>query len=411
MKKVLILVLVAAIACGAAWLTASKKHRFLRTDHGQREALWLAEKAQLEADLAAARHRQASIAPVSIAPPIANTVTPTNPAGPVKAMSAQDLMARLIALSIEASTNKNRNYRQMIAQLENLAALGPVAVPVIREFLRQNQDAVFATDGPPPGKGPKWKQDTALPASLRSGLVDTLKRIGGPEAEQLLSETLSSTGRGYEVLSIARALEEMAPGKYRDVVLATAQSLFANPPTADSSTRLDQQSREYLADVLRQYGDANTLAQIGGQLVTANGRVDQAALSVLERAAAQDALPIVYQALQDTRITDPQQREPLLELAMNHVGADQQAGELFMAVMQSRDVSAQLQQRAIRHLAGEGLENEDAPTAHDVQMLQSRLQYLDAVRPSLADPRLVVEWERTRARIAGRLAPPQPNIP
>ncbi|MHC1765071.1 MAG: hypothetical protein AB9869_12345 [Verrucomicrobiia bacterium] len=129
-------------------------------------------------------------------------------------------MAQLTALGAETGTNRNRIHRQLIAQFENLAALGPAAVPAIREFLRQNLDADFLTDGPPPGRGPKWKQDAALPASLRSGLIDTLTRIGGAEAEQLLVETLSSTARGYEVLKLARALEELAPGKYRESVLA-----------------------------------------------------------------------------------------------------------------------------------------------------------------------------------------------
>jgi hypothetical protein len=418
MNKIVILLLVAATGFGAAWLMSSRKLNSIRAEQAQREAAWLAEKSRLEsslsrleADLETARSHQTpgvSASPGGSAP---HLVSSARPAAPTPSVAAQDLMSRLTALSVEASTNKSRNYRQIIAQLENLAALGPAAVPAIREFLQQNQDAVFQTEGPPPGKGPKWKQDTAPPPSLRSGLIDTLKRIGGPEAEQLLAETLSSTGRGYEVLSIARALEEIAPGKYRDSVLATAQSLLANTPTGEQPTRLDQHSREYLYDALRQFGDATTLAQVAGQVVTANGTVDEAAISLLERGAAQDTLPIIYQALQDPRITDPKQREPLLELAMNHVGADAQAGELFMNVMQSPDVSTQLQQKALRHLAGEGLENEDAPTPRDVQVLQSRLQYLDAIKPSLGDPKLAAEWEKARSRIAGRLAPPQPKSP
>jgi hypothetical protein len=407
MKNILLLVLTAAVAFAAGTLITSRKLHAFKMEQAQREAAWLAEKSQFEAELATARQRQSAPAPAPapVTPIPPNAALRTNASSPANPAPGYDLMARLATVSVQASSNKAPNYRQIIAQLENLTALGPAAVPAIRDFLRQNQDTVFAQTGPPPGKGPKWKQEAAMPASLRAGLLDTLKRIGGPEAEQLLVETLASTGRGYEVLTIARALEEVAPGKYRGTILSTTQSLLANPPAGEFATRLDQHSRDYLFQVLGQYGDANTLAQIGGYLVGPDGTVDEAVVGLLEKGAAETTLPIVYQALQDSRITEAKQREPLLELAMNHVGADPQAGELFLAVMQSADTSVRLREKALRHLAGEGLENEDAPTARDQQVLQSRLQYLDAVRPALADPVLVSAWEKTRARIAGQLTP------
>lgn len=417
-NRIVALLLVAATGFGAAWLMAHRSSQSLRRQHAQREASWLVEKSQLEftlerleAELEAVRSRTDPAGSGSTAR-AAKAPSSTRPSGaPTSAASAQDLVTQLTALSAETGTNRNRIHRQLIAQFENLAALGPAAVPAIRDFLRQNLDADFLRDGPPPGRGPKWKQDAALPASMRSGLIDTLTRIGGAEAEQLLVETLSSTARGYEVLNLARALEELAPGKYRESVLAAAQSLLTNPTFVEEPTRLDQHSREYLYEVLGQYGDASALVQVGQQLVAGDGMVDEAAISLLERRPATDTLPIVYQALQDPRLIDPKQREPLLELAMNHVGADAQAGELFLEVMQSQDTSIQLRQKALRHLPGEGLENEDAPTPRDAQVLERRLQYLDAIKSSLTDPSLVTDWEKARSRIAGRLDPLQPTSP
>jgi hypothetical protein len=377
--------------------------------HSQRKAELHAEIARLQTELEAAQLKAMQPAPASL--PSASRAGSPSPSTPIHSANqpvAGDpgaVISRLVDWSLNASTNKQRHHRQLIVQLEKLVEMGSAAVPAIRDFLSKNQDVVFANDGPPPGKGPKWKQDTALPASLRDGLIDTLKRIGGPEAESLLAQTLTATGRGYEVMTVAKALEEIAPGKYRAAALSAAQDLLA-APAGETATRLDAHGREYLYDVLSRYGDANTLAQVSGRLVTANGAVDEAALKLFEKAPATASLPAVYQALQDPRLTDPRQREPLLEAAMNHVGADAQAGDLFLNVMQSTEVSPRLQEKALRHLAGEGLENEDAPTARDLEVLRSRLGYLEAVRPGVTDPKLTAELEKTRTKIVTRLWPP-----
>lgn len=410
-KKSLLFLTALVLVAVVTWKVASHRQPVPTLEPSDREAELQAETARLRMELERARleaHRAAPVAsPAALqAGRLSASVSTNLPAAP-SSQNAEAVIARLVDWSLDASTNKQRNTRQLIAQLEKLVEMGPAAVPAIRDFLARNEDVVFANDGPPPGKGPKWKQDAALPASLRDGLIDSLKRIGGPEAESLLAQSLTATGRGYEVLTIAGALEQIAPGKYRDAALSAAQTLLAAPATGGAATRLDAHSREYLYDVLARYGDANTLAQVGGQLVSANGTVDEAALKLFEKVPASASLPAVYQALKDPRLTDPRQREPLLEVAMNHVGADAQAGELFLSVMQSAGVSPRLQEKALRHLAGEGLENEDAPTARDLGVLQSRLQYLDTVRPALTDPKLVAELDKTRAKIVNRIAPPK----
>lgn len=406
-KKSLLFLTALVLVAVSTWQIARHRSPGTPVETSPREAELLAEVARLQAELAQSRLDVHRTVPASSSSAPFRTAVSTNSTTPPVTGQAGAVISRLVDWSLDASTNKQRNVRQWIAQLEKLVEMGPAAVPAIRDFLARNEDVVFANDGPPPGKGPKRNQDAALSASLRDGLIDTLKRIGGPEAEALLAQSLTSTGRGYEVLTIAGALEQIAPGKYRDAALSAAQTLLAAPSSDEAATRLDAHSREYLYDVLARYGDANTLAQVGGQLVSGNGTVDEAALKLFEKVPASASLPVVYQALQDPRLTDPRQREPLLEAAMNHVGADTQAGDLFLSVMQSADVSARLQEKALRHLAGEGLENEDAPNARDLGVLQSRLQYLDTVRPALTDPKLLAELDKTRAKIAKRLAPPK----
>jgi hypothetical protein len=253
-QTVICLIAVAALGYAVASLVALNDSKTLIAQHARREAQWLDEKSQLEAELMDARNRPApAFTPLSqLAPPSAAGAAPA--ALTINAATAPDIVAVAAQWSLANGPKKNRDYRPLIADLEKLVALGPAAVPAIRDFLQQNQDAVFEAKGPPPCKGPKWKRDTAPPASLRAGLIDSLKRIGGPEAEQLLAETLTTTGRGYEVLIIAHALEGMAPGKYRDAVVSTAQTLLANMPPGDQPTRLDRMSKDYLNDVVREYG-------------------------------------------------------------------------------------------------------------------------------------------------------------
>jgi len=263
MKRVVIFVAAAiayaAVVFAGALFVSSKELKTLAARHAEAEARLVAESNQLKAGLAEARNRPAIVVPsaplraATATTVAASEVSAVNAAAIPNLATAPNVIARMTDWSVANSTNKNRDYRPLIGQLEKLVEMGPAAVPTIRDFLQQNQDVVFETQGPPPGKGPKWKQETAPPASMRAGLIDSLKRIGGSDAEQLLAETLTSTGRGYEVFAISRALEGMAPGKYRDTALATAQNLLANAPPLEQSTRLDKMSKDYLNDVVKEF--------------------------------------------------------------------------------------------------------------------------------------------------------------
>nr|MDQ3621746.1 hypothetical protein [Verrucomicrobiota bacterium] len=269
MKKVTALFIALALGYAIAWAASAKRSRMLTTRHAQREVQWLAEKGRLEAELVQLRNRTALAAGSEARPPAPAGSMPEAYTPTLETPSAQNVIARLQHFGLDASTDDSRKYRQLISELERLVEVRPAAIPAIRDFLRQNRDVVMEQrEGPPAGKGPKWKQDTAAPPSIRAGLIETLARVGGPDAEQLLRETLSATTRGYEVLAIARALEAMAPGKHRAAVLTAAQHLLAETPTADPATRLDEHTRDYLYDVLAEYGNAATVAQVSRGLLS-----------------------------------------------------------------------------------------------------------------------------------------------
>lgn len=73
-------------------------------------------------------------------------------------------------------------------------------------------------DPKPAGTAPASATATASKLAPQA-IIERLKEIGGPEAEQLLAQTLRPNSRPAEVLQLAQMLEQMAPGKYRDTAL------------------------------------------------------------------------------------------------------------------------------------------------------------------------------------------------
>src|SRR6185503_1769266 len=164
--------------------------------------------------------------------------------------------------------------------------------------------------------------DSILPLSLRFGLFDAARQIGGVEAESLLADVLGATGRGVEVAWLARTLQEIAPDKYRDVALAAARELLARPLATNAASPLDRNERDQLFGVLTLYGDASYVGAAQAQLVRTDGEVDRSALRYLQQSLGQQAVPIAAQWYNDPRLTDPAKKEPFARLALNYVGTD-----------------------------------------------------------------------------------------
>lgn len=92
------------------------------------------------------------------------------------------------------------------------------AVAAIAEFLATNRDTIFG-----PEEIGLLGYNTA-----REALLDALARIGGPEAIAAMSQALHATASPAEVAMLARNLEALAPGQYRqESVLAAREALVA----------------------------------------------------------------------------------------------------------------------------------------------------------------------------------------
>lgn len=377
MKLFVTLLVAAGLGFIAAWFTVSAQNS---AKLKAMEASWLREKQELLARIESARHHRPP--PVIVQAP----AEPSEPTIPNNA-SAAEIMERLKAFRLGSA--QGRSGRQLIYHLESLAQLGADALPVIRDFLARNEDLEYVGDG----RG----RESLIPASLRLGLFDVLRRIGGPEAEALLVDVLKTTGRGLEVLSVSRILEEMSPGKYRDLAIASAHELLSNPIAVSNPSRLDQRSREHLLELLANLKDNSYASVAQTQVVRPDGRIDETMLRYLERTTGDNYLSYVQQAYNDPR-TRPEQKEPLVDAVIERVGQHPQAAQLLHSMVTDESLPPKLREEAIRELDDEGI-NEDNPGPNDLPIIIERWRILQALRPDVRDPNLLQFVDRISANL------------
>ena len=115
------------------------------------------------------------------------------------------------------SKSRRSNSRRLNFLLESLIRQGDIAVPYIREFLNRMEDVDYAIrregekdeDYDKRYRNFRATLNFSQPPSMRIALIDVLAEIGGLLAESTLVEVLSTTGRGFEVAYIAKALQGM----------------------------------------------------------------------------------------------------------------------------------------------------------------------------------------------------------
>jgi hypothetical protein len=406
MKRSLTLVVAAAVACAMTALIVS--HRLNSRNEAElnaQRAAWQKEKADLEAALENAG-RPARVSTVPAASALAPTV-----ATPAKATPA-NLIARLTALKASAGPNQSRLARRAIHALEELIAAGPDALPAIREFLARNEDLDLPGGQSKGGRG-SVPNDFVVPPSLRFALFDVAKQIGGADAEKLLADTLTTTGRGVELAWLARALQDMAPNKYREAALTAARELLGRPLAADPNSPLDRNDRDNLFSVLAMYGDASYTAKAQEQLIQPNGGLDRGALNYLQQTLGQQAVAIAAQMWNDPRLEDPAKREPLARLALNYVGVDPVANEFYQKAINDLTLTKNHRSNLIEDLNQDGFPDTKNLTARDLPLIQNRITLIEQLAPGATDPVNVAAFKeaykdllKMRERVE---RPPQPK--
>jgi hypothetical protein len=332
--------------------------------------------------------------------------------------SPQDILNDLLDAKLGTGSERNAGLRMIVFKLESLARRGKAAVPAIRAFLGRNVDVEYGeqsnannnpTDaggstnqlnnaggfaGGPGGRGGRGgrfrriqnlQTDWVVPPSLRLGLVGVLKEIGGSEGEKALAEMLSSTGRGVEIAYLARVLEEIAPGKYRDAAIAAAKELLMSPPSIDNPNRLDDLSRAYLFGVLEFFHDTSFAVNAQQMLVGTDGRLDTDAMSYLTGALKDQSVSALYQAYENPNLTNQFDKMSLGREVLNYVGQNSQADALFTETLNNTALDDRMKAMAIVQLAGGGFGPFTSQSPTDPQVINNRIQLLTSLLSQYPD--------------------------
>ena len=399
MKTVVAILLAALVGFGGAWFWLSRQQQNKGATEAANEAGWQQEKAYLEQALAEARKKQVEVR--SVTRTVSTTVT--------NRLNAAEIMEKLVKLRPEDSEDsRNRAMRQVIYHLQMLVELGDHALPVIRDFLKQNQDVDYVNDvvnaaGEHIRRGSSTsfasrqatQTDFFMPPSLRLGLIDVLDQVGGEQAQGILAEQLDTTGRAIEVAYIARVLQEEAPDKYRDNALKAAKELLASPPAIDQPNRFDENAKAYLFQVLAMYNDTSFAKNAQTLLIAPDGRVDKQALTYLNNVLKEQAVPALVQAYQNPQLTNQSEKASLFNALLNFAGASPQANQMLQDFVASDHNPAAIRAYTIQGLAGGS--GRERPS--DPNLIQGRIQLLKTLRESMKDERILRTIDDTRASL------------
>lgn len=405
MKSGPVLLITAALSGVATYLIVSNH---MSANHAaqlaQQRALWAAEKAELERALLT--RTETPVAVQTLPAPGPQTVVFSKP-------TPSGTLDRLIRVRIRAGADRSRNIRQAIKLFEDLIEAGEEALPVIGAFLERFEDVEYEAGDIDVLRGLKENRlvtEFVLPPSLRLGLLDVVRRIGGESAEQLLAKTLSSTGRAVEVAYLAKLLQDLAPDRYRDLALSVAHDLLGNPPADVPASRFDKAGRDFLFSVLAMYGDKSFAAVAEDQLVRPTGEIDHSALRYLKNTLGDQALPAVAGALSDARLTSLESKEPLIDFVANYVGLSPQANQLFQMLVKDNSIPIELRVSSLMGLYKLGLDHEN-PGLRDLQLAQARLEVIETLKPELDNEKLIRNTEKIERAFLDFLSGPGEGRP
>ncbi len=412
MKIILAMLVAAGVGSAATYFAVSKS-----------ESPKQSEARSVETPKAKAKPERALLTTKSKSPRVESTEP--KPAAPVAGgLSAAEIIEELIEFKPAADKSRNASLRRLVHRFESLNDMGPAALPAIKDFLAKNQDVEFlrereggsGNEGDRGGRGdrggaPQWvallgggggrlpEADSLYPASLRLGLFEVVRQVGGTEAEAILAGVLSQTARGIEVAHLARVLDEVAPGKYRDQILAAAKELLANPPAIDNPSRLDEMGRNYLFSLLSKYQDKSFADKAQDMLVSTDGRVNSSALNYLTETLKEQSLPLLYKVYKDPSITNNLAKFPVISAALNYVGQHPQADAMFKEM-----VLDEKNQQGRWMVIGSLTRGEDLKP----ETIKARQQLLASVKTEIKDERMTGMMDRVNQELERRLDPNAP---
>ena len=331
-----------------------------------------------------------------------------------RGLSAEEIIDELMNVKL---TTKNRRAAERRVQFlfESLIQQGDAAVPHIRAFLNKMEDVEFTVQrsedeeegrGRGRSRGNDWSErlrgrtrgpslDFEKPPSLRIGLMDALKEIGGSSAEAALGEVLSKTGRGFEVAYVAKAVRSMiGPDAFRDEAVAAAHELLSDPLEMPNPNSFDQNAKRYLYSVLEMYNDQTFIQSAQGLLVRDDGKIDDTVLDYLDDVGKEQAMDAIYQAFSSGNVTDRGDLSDLARAGLKYTGSNPQANQMFKDIMSSDEYDVRVKWTALREM-------DDADDATTLQARLNLMQGIQAQEDDATDKVVQMYTRQIEAKVNG----------
>ena len=309
-----------------------------------------------------------------------------NSAGPAVAdygLSVPEILEELVEIKM-TSENRRTVQRRINFLLESLVEQGQASVPHIREFLNKMEDIDFVVErsdeegrgrgrGSRGGRGGRTSMSFEQAPSLRIGLIDILKEIGGSSAEAALGEILTKTARGFEVAYTAKTVRDMiGSDAFRDEALDAAHALLNDPVEVSNPNSYDRNAKRYLFSVLEMYNDQTFIQSAQGLLVREDGKIDDTVLDYLGDVGKEGAMDTIYQAFSSGQVTDRGDLADLARAGVKFTGSNPQANQMFKDIMSSDEYDMRVKWQALSEM----------DEAEDEATLQVRLNLMQELQAS-----------------------------
>lgn len=403
MKTLLIILASAAVAFASAYVVvsnqiAARNQRQLAAA----EARWQQEKADLESALAAVSQQVGMVV---------NSGSVQSTDQQPGRLTPRQIIEKLAAIKPTTSRERTHQMRQIVYYFECLVEWQQAAIPDIKDFLARNEDVDYTLVEESTGdaaadqasnnrgnrqrnggnniwqfrRGGEMRTDFVIPPSMRLGLVDVLRAIGSQESEVILAGMLETTGRGIEVAYLARVLEEMSPGKFRELAVTAAKDLLLHPVEVDNTGGLDENSKGYLYGVLAMYNDTSFAASAQTLLINSDGRIDRAALNYLNNMLKEQAIPALYAAYQNPGVSNQFEKVNLARNILTYAGNNATANQLLKDIVQNEELDGRMRSFAILQLAGGGFGPFGSESPTDPQVIANRKRLAQSLLASATD--------------------------
>lgn len=286
----------------------------------------------------------------------------------------EELIEMLYTLDNESERKK---LRRAIFCFQALTESKKSPIASIRDYYTSGHNVILSASGKIRSASINISEGVPVPPSTRLGLADVLRDIGTSESIGLLSQILPTALSASEATYIARILLSLDPELFRNISITTARNML-------NDTSLARDDKRELLSLLIELHDTEMAQVLAGQLM-ADGKLDRDILDFLHKTMGEDAMPLIHSIFGNPELTMAD-RADLIRVAMNYVGSNEQATDLFSRSIHSEEVGTPI--RAILVLGLTGMNERGGPPPDlPPDVAQSRLTLLNSLEQEYGQTR------------------------